>query len=82
MFAPPQAVLKLQELYENSEADIVTIRPEDYGMKKIDHFGFFKSSMNKKAWSESSQWLLDVETSRDEQKNNETKNDIPEVTYD
>jgi predicted alpha/beta hydrolase len=78
MFAPPQAVLKLQELYENSEADIVTIRPEDYGMKKIDHFGFFKSSMNKKAWSESSQWLLDVETSRDEQKNNDT----PEVTYD
>lgn len=56
-FAPPKAVRELEKLYHNAETDIQTFHPQDYGMKAIDHFGFFKKSMNKKAWFESADWL-------------------------
>jgi predicted alpha/beta hydrolase len=57
-FAPPNCVRKLEKLYHNAETDIQTFHPNDYGMQAIDHFGFFKKNMNKKAWFESAEWLM------------------------
>ena len=56
-FAPPNCVRELEKLYHNAQTDIQTFHPSEYGMKAIDHFGFFKKNMNKKAWFESAEWL-------------------------
>lgn len=74
MFAPPKAVEKLQAFYSNADSEIISLRPSDYGMKKIDHFGFFKSNMNKDAWLHSAEWLLHV-TPQDEQEKLEVAHD-------
>lgn len=56
-FAPPACVYKLQALFENADSDVQVLRPQDYDMKAIDHFGFFKKQMNRRAWQESAHWL-------------------------
>jgi predicted alpha/beta hydrolase len=57
-FAPPSAVKSLKEnIYKNADGELLSIVPSDYGMKRIDHFGFFKKNMNQKAWSECADWL-------------------------
>ncbi len=56
-FAPPPAVHKLEALFKNAKSDVKILQPGDYQMKGIDHFGFFKKSMNKQAWSETAEWL-------------------------
>jgi predicted alpha/beta hydrolase len=57
-FAPPNCVRELEKLFINADTEIKTLHPKEYGMKAIDHFGFFKKSMNKKAWEESADWLM------------------------
>jgi predicted alpha/beta hydrolase len=57
-FAPPTAVKSLKEnVYKNAPAEFLLVEPSRYGMKRIDHFGFFKKSMNQQAWLECAQWL-------------------------
>lgn len=57
-FAPPSAVKSLKDnVYKNAEGELLLLEPKEYGMKRIDHFGFFQKSMNKKAWQECSDWL-------------------------
>ncbi len=57
-FAPPNCVNELAKLFHAAETEVHTLHPKDYEMKAIDHFGFFKKNMNKKAWHESAQWLM------------------------
>ncbi|MBL4797812.1 MAG: alpha/beta fold hydrolase [Oleispira sp.] len=57
-FAPLSAVKSLQEnVYKNADSDFILIEPKHYGMKRIDHFGFFKKTMNQQAWHECAVWL-------------------------
>lgn len=56
-FAPPNCIKQLYNEFENAEKDLQIIKPNDYGMKAIDHFGFFQKKMNKQAWHECAQWL-------------------------
>lgn len=56
-FAPPWAVKKLAETYKAADKDVRIINPKEYGMKSIDHFGFFQRKMNKSAWDDCVQWL-------------------------
>jgi len=59
-FAPPETVEKMPDLYQGANSDVIIKHPLDYDMSSIGHFGFFKSSMNKTAWQETSSWLLHV----------------------
>jgi len=62
-FAPPNAVKSLKEnIYKNADGEFVLIEPKHYGMKRIDHFGFFKKSMNQQAWLECADWLNEQST--------------------
>lgn len=56
-FAPPSCVKALQQHFTNASSDMVVIQPKKVGMKAIDHFGFFKRSMTKSVWQETSDWL-------------------------
>jgi predicted alpha/beta hydrolase len=56
-FAPPNCVHELAKLFHAAETEVHILHPADYEMKAIDHFGFFKKNMNKKAWLESAEWL-------------------------
>ncbi|WP_257283048.1 serine aminopeptidase domain-containing protein [Endozoicomonas sp. SESOKO1] len=57
-FAPPSAVYQLEKLFSNADSHVKILDPRDYQMKSIDHFGFFKKSMNRQAWQENAEWLL------------------------
>lgn len=59
-FAPPSCVKVLQSLFKNADTDMHIIHPSEVKMKAIDHFGFFKKSMNKGKWQETADWLLSV----------------------
>ena len=59
-FAPPRAVAQLASFYRSAEVEIVTRSPEDYGVKAIGHFGFFRSTMPEVAWRETAEWLRDA----------------------
>jgi len=56
-FAPPKAVKELEKLFKTANSEVKIMDPNDYQMKAIDHFGFFKKNMNKQAWHESAEWL-------------------------
>lgn len=57
-FAPPTAVKSLKEnVYINADGELILIEPKQYGMKRIDHFGFFQKNMNQQAWQECVDWL-------------------------
>ena len=56
-FAPPYAVNKLAQAYKNADAQVDIVHPKTYHMKSIDHFGFFKSKMNKAMWDDCANWL-------------------------
>lgn len=59
-FAPPNAVKSLKEnIYKNADGELLLIEPKHYGMKRIDHFGFFQKTMNQKAWQECADWLTE-----------------------
>lgn len=57
MFAPEPCVRKLGGLFTSTRPEVHVLQPQSYGMKKIDHFGFFKKNMNQKAWEEAANWL-------------------------
>lgn len=57
-FAPPSAVKSLKDnVYSNAEGELILIEPKHYGMKHINHFGFFKKTINQQAWQECANWL-------------------------
>ncbi|MCL6269145.1 alpha/beta fold hydrolase [Sansalvadorimonas sp. 2012CJ34-2] len=57
MFAPENCVRELGKLFTATDGDIHVLRPEHYQMSRIDHFGYFKKTMNTKAWEEAADWL-------------------------
>ena len=57
-FAPTSAVYALKNnIYRNADAEVLVVKPSDYEMKRIDHFGFFQKRMNRSAWKECADWL-------------------------
>lgn len=57
MFAPESCVRELGKLYKNITPQIRVIKPDEFGMRSIDHFGFFKKQMDRRAWQEAAEWL-------------------------
>jgi predicted alpha/beta hydrolase len=50
-FMSEQSIESLNNFYNNSPKTIKRIRPDDIGMKKIGHFGFFKIQYKELLWS-------------------------------
>ncbi|APD06053.1 hypothetical protein UJ101_00511 [Flavobacteriaceae bacterium UJ101] len=50
LYAPKEAVDWLFERYENASVERIHLKPEDLNVKKIGHFGFFKSEFENTVW--------------------------------
>lgn len=59
-YAPPRAVTALAGFYRNAHSLVRTLSPQDYGLRAIGHFGFFRPSMPRAAWQETADWLRSV----------------------
>jgi predicted alpha/beta hydrolase len=57
-FATEPATARLLELYGNCPATQVVFSPDDAGVKKIGHFGFFRSRFRDTLWTSALAWLL------------------------
>lgn len=51
VFAPEMAVRKLMAQYSNAESSFQLLRPTDFDLRKIGHFGFFRKQ-NKILWQQ------------------------------
>lgn len=51
VLAPVAATQALMHCYKNAHTSYQYIKPSDLGLKRIGHFGFFKSISEKKLWS-------------------------------
>jgi predicted alpha/beta hydrolase len=49
-------------LYANAEVDVRRLRPADFGLRSIGHFGFFRSKMESSLWPKVPEWLGAVRT--------------------
>jgi len=47
----------LVELYENARREVHRIRPEDLAVRRIGHFGAFRSEQETRLWPRIAQWL-------------------------
>lgn len=63
-FAPRRAVEALAGFYANAKTEVIHRGPEDWGLAKIGHFGFFRPTMPRAAWFETALWLIAVAAPR------------------
>jgi len=62
LYGPLKSVQSAASFYANAPRQIVTVAPRDVGLRKIGHFGFFRSSMPQKVWDNTARWLLNPQT--------------------
>ncbi len=63
-FAPRRAVQALAGYYANAQTEVIHCEPEDWGVDRVGHFGFFRASMTRSAWFETAVWLSTVASPR------------------
>ena len=56
-FAPLHAVHKLLELYPKAPGEVRAMAPQDLGVRRIGHFGFFREQFRDSLWPEAREWL-------------------------
>jgi len=56
-YAPATAVAALQARFAPGTAEMVVRRPQDWGLRELGHFGFFRADMPREAWDEVIDWL-------------------------
>jgi predicted alpha/beta hydrolase len=56
-WAPPLAVAGLLAGYTGTAPEHITVTPEQAGVKKIGHFGFFREPSREPLWREAAEWL-------------------------
>jgi predicted alpha/beta hydrolase len=44
-------------LYPNAELELRRVRPSDYGVPAIGHFGFFRTKMRESVWPIATDWI-------------------------
>ena len=57
LYGPPAGVRALGSLYRNAAVEHIELRPHDWQLKRIGHFGFFRRSMPQTAWRQALDWL-------------------------
>jgi predicted alpha/beta hydrolase len=66
LYAPAAAVEALTNVYRNADVRRELIRPQDYEMERIEHFGFFHRHASRKLWETAEGWLRDLEIRADQ----------------
>lgn len=61
-YAPAEAVEALTRMYRNAEVKREVIRPQDYGVETIGHFGFFHRRAPRELWDQAETWLREMGT--------------------
>jgi predicted alpha/beta hydrolase len=56
-YAPRPAVIHLHRQFTNATVEYRHVRPSDYGLAHIGHFGFFKPECGEALWEEMTTWL-------------------------
>jgi predicted alpha/beta hydrolase len=56
-FAPPAAVDAMRHLYSNAIIEHKIINPDDWGMRSIGHFTFFRKTAPQSVWLETTKWI-------------------------
>ena len=59
LYAPRRSVEALQEAMPAAPWTHRHRKPEDYGVRAVGHFGFFRERFRESLWQESLDWLLD-----------------------
>lgn len=62
LYAPAESVEALTQVYRNADVRREVIRPQDYEMETVGHFGFFHRHASRKLWETAEGWLRDLET--------------------
>lgn len=57
-YAPLPAVRALAGFYAQAQVEVQLRQPGDWGMRRIGHFGFFRSDMARTGWDEVADWLI------------------------
>jgi predicted alpha/beta hydrolase len=60
-YAPAEAVEALTRMYTNAQVRRETVRPRDYGVGAIGHFGFFQRRAPRELWDLGETWLREME---------------------
>lgn len=53
----PEGIRRLYDLYSNAQVRFHALRPEDWGLKFVGHFGLFKPNAKDALWPQALQWL-------------------------
>lgn len=61
LYAPAEAVEALTRVYQSADVRRELVRPHDYEMERIEHFGFFHRHASRKLWESAEGWLRDLE---------------------
>jgi predicted alpha/beta hydrolase len=56
-YAPLAAVMHLHRSFTNASVEYRHVRPSQYGLDRIGHFGFFKPRCGEAMWEEMVRWL-------------------------
>ena len=59
-FAPPRAAETVMSYFESAALDRVWLRPEEMGVRRIGHFGFFRPEMAETLWTDAARWLSET----------------------
>lgn len=65
-YGPIRGVDALAGFYPNARIERLHVKPSDWGLKSIGHFGFFKRSMPVGRWDGIADWLLAASDHRSE----------------
>jgi len=57
-YAPRKAVQSLMSWYSFSQQTGRHVRPSDFGLSSIGHFGFFRAPDGLRLWPETAEWLI------------------------
>jgi predicted alpha/beta hydrolase len=60
-YAPAEAVEALTRMYSRAELKREIVRPRDYGVENIGHFGFFHRHAPRELWDRTATWLRELE---------------------
>jgi predicted alpha/beta hydrolase len=55
--APERAVRELASFYTAASVELQSIAPQDWGLRKLEHFGFFRRDTPTLLWDQQLQWL-------------------------
>jgi predicted alpha/beta hydrolase len=56
-FAPPRTVDNLATRYSNGQVERINYTPQQFGIKELGHFNYFKRGFKEYFWADAGEWL-------------------------